>query len=77
MKTTVLRNTVMALVLTSGLSFTSCTDNTEETTTDTETVVPENGSEAPMDTIVTEDDTIIETGTNKDTKENPVGTQAP
>lgn len=77
MKTTVLRNTVMALVLTSGLSFTSCKDKTEETTTDTETVVPENGSEAPMDTIVTEDDTIIETGTNKDTKENPVGTQVP
>jgi len=76
MKTTVLRNTFMALACIAGLSLTSCKDKSE-TTTDTETVVPENGSEAPMDTIVREDDTIIETGTSNDTKENPVGTQVP
>lgn len=59
MKTIFLRNMLMASVLVTGLSFTSCKDKTEDTSTDTETVVPENGSEAPMDTIVTEDDTII------------------
>ena len=77
MKTTFLRNTLMVSVLAIGFSFTSCKKKTETETDTTTEIETTEGSEAPMDTIVREDDTIIQTGTGNDTKENPTGTQVP
>lgn len=79
MKTTYLRNTIMASLMITGLSLVSCKDKTEtEAETTTETIeTTEGASEAPFDTVVTDNDTVIESGTKNDTKENPVGTQVP
>jgi len=77
MKTSLLRNTIMASVLLASLSLTSCKDK-EETTTDTETIdTTEETRESPIDTVVKDNDTIIDTGGASDSKENPAGTQVP
>ncbi|MDV6169693.1 hypothetical protein R1T16_14750 [Flavobacterium sp. DG1-102-2] len=77
MKTSLLRNTIMASVLLASLSLTSC-KHKEETTTDTETIdTTEETRESPIDTVVKDNDTIIDTGGASDSKENPAGTQVP
>jgi len=75
MKTTFLRNTLMASAMIAGLMLTSCKEKTE-TTTETETI-ESTGNESPMDTIVTDNDTIIDTGAASDSDQNPAGTQVP
>ena len=79
MKNTILRNTLLAAVLVAGLGFTSCKDNrNEEMETETlETVPGEEPSSSPVDTVVREDDTIIDTGDTRTPNENPVGEQVP
>jgi hypothetical protein len=79
MKTTFLRNTFMAAALVAGLSLTSCKEKTEtETeTTETETLETTEGYESPIDTVVTDNDTIIDTGDASRPNKNPVGTQVP
>lgn len=78
MKTTFLRNSLFVSLLATGLAFTSCKEKTEtETTTE---VIDSTGtvtSEPIGDTIITDKDTVVETGTANDTKENPTGTQVP
>jgi hypothetical protein len=79
MKTTFLRNSLFVALLATGLAFTSCKEKTTETETTTE-VTDTTGtlsSEPIGDTIVTDKDTVVETGTPNDTKENPTGTQVP
>jgi hypothetical protein len=76
MKTTFLRNMLMATVMIAGLSLTSCKEKTE-TTTETETLETTEGNESPMDTVVTDNDTIIDTGDASKPNDNPVGTQVP
>ena len=73
------KNTVMAFALFAGLVFTSCKDNrNEETETETlETVPGEDATTSPIDTVVTDDDTIIDTGDTRTPNENPVGEQEP
>lgn len=67
----------MASLLVTGLSLVSCKEKTETETT-TETIeTTEGASEAPFDTVVKDNDTVIESGTKNDTKENSVGTQVP
>jgi hypothetical protein len=78
MKTTLLRNMLMALIVIAGISLTSCKDKKTETeeTTETQTLETTEGSDDPvMDTIVTKDDTIIKTGGGE--KDNPAGEQVP
>ncbi len=82
MKTNFLRNTLYVSLLATGLALTSCKDNAEGTTTETESTqaVDNTGtmsSEPIGDTIVTDNDTVVKTGTENDTKENPTGTQVP
>lgn len=79
MKTTFLKNSLFVPLLVAGLTFTSCKEKTEQTETTTE-VTDSTGtmsSEPIGDTVVTDNDTIVETGTENDTKENPTGTQVP
>lgn len=77
MKTSLLRNTVMASVLLASLNFTSCKGK-DETATDTETIdTTEETRESPIDTVVKDNDTIIDTRGASDSKENPAGTQVP
>lgn len=78
---TIIKNTMLASVMVAALSFTSC-KKSEETTesTNTEAVDSADGmSSAPIaDTVVKKDgDTIIETGTENDSKQNTTGTQVP
>lgn len=80
MKTTIIRSMLMAAVLTAGLSLTSCKDKTSETdttTTEADTLDGGGNPESPIDTIVKDNDTIIDTGGASDSKENPAGTQVP
>jgi hypothetical protein len=78
MKTIFLRNAFMAAALVAGLSLTSCKEKTEtETTTETETLETTEGHESPIDTVVTDNDTIIDTGDASKPNKNPVGTQVP
>lgn len=77
MKTTFLRNTLLISALAAGLSFTSCKDKTEAETTETETIETTEGTQSPIDTVVTDDDTIIDTGDASKPNDNPVGTQVP
>jgi hypothetical protein len=78
---TILKNTMFAAALVAGLSLTSCKDKNEEGSAagETETVDSTAGmsSEPIGDTIVRENDTIVKTGTENDTKENATGTQVP
>ena len=69
----------MACTLVAGLAFTSCKDNrNEEMETETlETMPGEDPSTSPIDTVVREDDTIIDTGDARTPNENPVGEQVP
>lgn len=75
----IFKNTVMAFALFAGLVFTSCKDNrNEEMETETlETVPGEEPSSSPVDTVVRENDTIIDTGDARTPNENPVGEQVP
>ena len=80
MKITSLKNMLFASLLLAGLTLASCKDKTGEGDIESasDTVVPEGMSSRPMgDTIITEDDTVIKTGTANDLKENPVGDQVP
>jgi hypothetical protein len=77
MKTTFLRNMLVALALIAGLSLTSCKEKTEETTTETETLETTEGTQSPIDTVVTDNDTIIDTGDASKPNSNPAGTQVP
>lgn len=80
MKATFLRNSLFASLLLTSLAFTSCKEKTEADTTDgTEVMDSTDGmtSEPIGDTIMTDNDTVVETGTANDTKENPTGTQVP
>lgn len=69
----------MAFTLFAGLVFTSCKDNrNEETETETlETVPGEDATASPIDTVMTENDTIIDTGDARTPNENPIGDQEP
>ena len=82
MKTSFLRNTLLASVLLTGLSLTSCkekteTETTETETTETETLETTEGTQSPIDTVVTDNDTFIDTGDASKPNGNPVGTQVP
>jgi len=83
MKTNFVKNTMLATALIAGLAFTSCKNKTDEgddrATDDVEAVDSTAGmsSEPIGDTIARKNDTIIKTGTENDTKENPIGTQVP
>ena len=83
MKTTFFKNTILAAALIAGLTITSCKNKTDEgddkATDDVEAVDSTAGmsSEPIGDTIARKNDTIVKTGTENDTKENPVGTQVP
>lgn len=83
MKTTFFKNTMLAAALIAGLTITSCKNKTDEgddrASDDVEAVDSTAGmsSEPIGDTIVRENDTIVKTGTENDTKENPIGTQVP
>ncbi len=80
MKTTIIRSMLMATMLTAGLSLTSCKDKTTEEgnmTTEADTLNGGGAVESPMDTIVEDNDTIIDTGGASDSKVNPAGTQVP
>lgn len=68
----------MASALVAGLSLTSCKEKAEtETTTETETLDTTEGTQSPIDTVVTDNDTIIDTGDASKPNTNPVGTQVP
>ena len=77
MKTSFLRNTLLASVLLTGLSLTSCKEKTETETTETETLETTEVTQSPIDTVVTDNDTIIDTGDASKPNGNPVGTQVP
>jgi len=80
MKTTFLRNTLMISVLVAGLSLTSCGDKkTDAETNTTEADTLNNGAavESPIDTIVKDNDTIIDTGAASESNKNAAGTQVP
>jgi len=83
MKINFLRNTMLASALIIGLTLTSCKDkndaNDDKMGDDVEAVDSTAGmsSEPIGDTIARKNDTIVKTGTENDTKENPVGTQVP
>ena len=80
MKTTFLRNTLMISVLAAGLSLTSCGDKkTDAETNATEADTLNNGGavESPIDTIVKDNDTIIDTGAASESNKNAAGTQVP
>jgi hypothetical protein len=79
MKATILRNTMLATALVAGLAFTSCKEKAEDADTNTTTTDSTSGmtSEPIGDTIVSDKDTVVETGTANDTKENSTGTQVP
>lgn len=76
MKTSFLKNTLLASGLIAGLCLTSCKEKTE-TTTETETIETTQGTQSPIDTVVTDNDTIIDTGDASKPNKNPVGTQVP
>lgn len=77
MKTTFLRTALMASVMVAGLSLTSCKEKAETETTETETLETTEGTQSPIDTVVTDNDTIIDTGNASKPNTNPVGTQVP
>jgi len=83
MKTTFFKNSMLAMALFAGLAFTSCKNKADDGdnnhSDDTEAVDSTAGmsSEPIGDTIVRKNDTIVKTGTENDTKENPIGTQVP
>jgi len=79
MRKTILRNTILASAFIAGLAFTSCKENqNEETETETlETVPGEDETTSPIDTVITEDDTIIDTGDTRTPNVNPIGEQEP
>lgn len=81
MKKIVFKSTLVAALFCGILSLNSCKDKTAETEAANEAVtdsVPDGMSSAPHgDTIVKENDTVVEMGTEHDTKVNPVGKQVP
>jgi len=83
MKITFLKNTMLATALTVGLALISCKNKNDEGTDKASDGVEAVDSTAGMssepigDTIARKNDTIVKTGTENDTKENPVGTQVP
>jgi outer membrane murein-binding lipoprotein Lpp len=80
MKITFLKSALMVAVLATGLCLTSCknkANNSETTTTEVDTLNGGGAPESPIDTIVKDNDTIIDTGGASDAKENPAGTQVP
>jgi len=80
MKTHFFKAVLYTGLLIGSLSLGSCkgkeTENTETEATDT---IPEEGmSSVPVaDTIVTDNDTVVDMGGNDSNKENPVGEQVP
>lgn len=81
MKKILFKGTLTAALLFGAISINSCKDKTAETEAANEAVadsIPEGMSSAPHgDTIVRKNDTIVEMGTENDTKVNPVGKQVP
>jgi len=80
MKTTFLKSTLMISVLVAGLSLTSCGDkksDTETNTTEVDTLDGGGAVESPIDTIVKDNDTIIDTGAASEPNKNAAGTQVP
>ena len=83
MKINFLKNTMLATALTVGLALISCKNKNDEGTDKASDGVEAADSTAGMssepigDTIARKNDTIVKTGTENDTKENPVGTQVP
>ena len=79
MKVNLLKKSMFAVMLLAGLTFTSCKDKAEGEgdTVATDTIASEDFNATPADTVVTDKDTVVEMGTNLDTKENPTGTQVP
>lgn len=83
MKTYFLKTTLFTVLLMGSLSLGSCKGKEAESTETMETsdTIPEEGmSSVPVaDTIVTDNDTVIDMGDNggNSLKENPVGTQVP
>jgi len=80
----IVKNTMLAAVMVAGLSLTSCkgkNDDGDNGSTDATSVTDTTNTvtSAPIaDTVVKKDgDTVIETGTKNDTKENATGTQVP
>ena len=78
MKSTV-KNIMFASMLVASVSLASCKDKANDVDNAEVTDTTGTITSAPIaDTVVKKDgDTIIETGTKNDTKENPVGTQVP
>lgn len=79
-----IKGTLFAALVFGALTLASCkqkSDEGDDAGSDdmvTDTVPAEGMSSVPMgDTIVKDNDTVIKTGTENDTKENPVGEQVP
>ena len=86
MKIKSLKNMFFASLLLAGLTLASCknkSDDGDDKSSDdvesvSDTAVPEGMSSRPMgDTIITKNDTVVDTGAASDTKQNPVGEQVP
>jgi len=79
MKVNLLKKSIFAAMLLGGLTLTSCKDKAEGEgdAVATDTIASEDFNATPADTVVTDKDTVVEMGTDIDSKENATGTQVP